>query len=500
LLSVDKWIKILKFILLLQESHLKIYNTLTRRFEKLEDYSQNNLIRIYLCGVTVYDNSHVGHARTIIVFDVLRRYLLSKGCNVKFIQNFTDIDDKIINRAKRDNAKPQEIASKYIQRYFEDFNSLNVLAADLYPKATDHIEDMIHLIEDLIKKGYAYITLNGIYFRVKKFADYGKLSKRALKELESGSRIEVNNSKEDPLDFVLWKFYSHEPNWTSPWGRGRPGWHIECSAMALKYFGSPFEIHGGGQDLIFPHHENEIAQSEAITNGDKNPFAKIWMHIGMVNINSEKMAKSLGNTITIQEAIKNWGANTLRLYCLSAQYSRPLDFSNELIEEARQRWRQIETCAYELRFADTKVKSSDSYPTIEIEKLCLESEKEFKAAMEDDLNTPLAMAAFMKFVKTLNQLAAEDKLTANISRIVTKTFHNFMYTLGPKLVEPTEIEMKQIEIMISIRNELRSKKKFAEADEIRKKLSRLYSVEIMDHKDRTIWKKTEKGIAAAAFR
>ena len=477
---------------------MKIYNTLTRRFENLEDNSQNNLIRIYLCGVTVYDNSHVGHARTIIVFDVLRRHLLSKGCNVKFIQNFTDIDDKIINRAKRDNVKPQELTAKYIQRYFEDFNSLNVLVADLYPKATDHIEDMILLIGDLIKKGYAYITLNGIYFRVKKFAEYGKLSKRPLEELESGSRIEVDNSKEDPLDFALWKFYSDHPNWTSPWGRGRPGWHIECSAMALKYFGSSFEIHGGGQDLIFPHHENEIAQSEAITNGDKNPFAKIWMHIGMVNINSEKMAKSLGNTIIVQEAIKNFGANTLRLYCLSAQYSRPLDFSDKLIEEARQRWRQIETCAYELRFADTKVKSSNS--TIETEKLCVESEKEFKAAMEDDLNTPLAIGAFMKFVKTLNQLAAQDKLTVNISRIVTKSFDNFMYILGLKTVEPTETEKKQIEIMISIRNELRSKKKFTEADEIRKKLSELYSVEIMDHKDRTIWKKTENGIAATTFR
>jgi len=478
---------------------LKIYNTLTRRFDNLEDNNQKNLIRIYLCGVTVYDNSHVGHARTIIVFDVLRRYLLSKGCNVKFIQNFTDIDDKIINRAKRDGVKPQEITRKYTQRYFEDFNSLNVLAADLYPKATDHIEDMIRLIGDLIKKGYAYITLNGIYFRVKKFVEYGKLSKRSLEELESGSRIEVDSSKEDSLDFALWKFHLDEPNWTSPWGRGRPGWHIECSAMALKYFGSSFEIHGGGQDLIFPHHENEIAQSEAINNGDKNPFVKIWMHIGMVNINSEKMAKSLGNTIIVQEAIKNWGANTLRLYCLSAQYSKPLDFSDKLIEEARQRWRQIETCAYELLFADTKVILS-SNSTIETEKLCVESEKEFKVAMESDLNTPLALVAFMKFVKTLNQLSAEDKLTAKISRIVTKTFDNFMYTLGLKLVEPAETEKKQIEIMISIRNELRSKKKFIEADEIRKKLSELYSVEIIDHKDRTIWKKTEKGIAATTFR
>jgi len=465
----------------------------------LEDNNQNNLIRIYLCGVTVYDNSHVGHARTIIVFDVLRRYLLSKGCKVKFIQNFTDIDDKIINRAKRDSVEPQEITTKYTQRYFEDFNSLNVLEADLYPKATDHIEDMIQLIEDLIKKGYAYITLNGIYFRVKKFVEYGKLSKRPLEELESGSRIEVDNSKEDPLDFALWKFHSDEPHWTSPWGRGRPGWHIECSAVALKYFGSSFEIHGGGQDLIFPHHENEIAQSEAINNGDKNPFVKIWMHIGMVNINSEKMAKSLGNTIIVQEAIKKWGANTLRLYCLSAQYSKPLDFSDKLIEEARQRWRQIETCAYELRFANTKVILS-SNSIRETEKLCVESEKEFKVAMEGDLNTPLAIAAFMKFVKTLNQLSAEDNFTQKVSRIVTKTLDNFMYTLGLKLVEPTETEKKQIEIMISIRNELRSRKKFVEADEIRIKLSELYSVEIMDHKDRTIWKKTEKGIAATTFR
>jgi cysteinyl-tRNA synthetase len=476
---------------------LKLYNTLTSRFENLEDNNQINPIRIYLCGVTVYDNSHVGHARTIIIFDILRRYLLSKGCGVKFIQNFTDIDDKIINRAKRDRVTPQEITAKYIQRYFEDFNSLNVLAADLYPKATDHMEDIIRLIEVLIKKDYAYVTLSGIYFRVKKFDEYGKLSKRPLEDLESGSRIEVDSSKEDPLDFALWKFHSDEPNWTSPWGRGRPGWHIECSSMALKYFGNSFEIHGGGQDLIFPHHENEIAQSEAITKGDKSPFAKIWMHVGMVNIDSEKMTKSLGNTILVQEAIKNWGANTLRLYCLSAQYSRPLDFSGKLIEEARQKWRQIETCAYELRFANTKVPSSNT--TVETEKLCIESKMEFKAAMEDNLNTPLAIAAFMKFVKGLNQLVAEDKLTVNISRIVTKTFDNFMYTLGLKLVEPTEIEKKQIEIMISTRDKLRTNKKFTEADEIRRRLSELYSIEIIDHKDRTIWKKIEKVTASSTF-
>src|SRR5918999_138812 len=349
---------------------------------------QHKIIRIYLCGVTVYDDSHIGHARTIIVFDVLRRYLEFKGYTVNFIQNFTDVDDKIIYRAKREGLAAKDVAAKYIESYFTDFSHLNVLPANKFPRATEHIKEMITLIEGLINKNYAYITLNGVYFRVRSFSTYGNLSKKTIQELESGSRVEIDQSKQDPLDFALWKFYSEEPAWDSPWGRGRPGWHIECSAMALKYFESPFEIHGGGNDLIFPHHENEIAQSEAFS---ETLFAKLWLHTGMVTINSEKMSKSLGNIITVREGLDRWGANSLRIFCISVQYSKPLDFSEKILLE----------------------------------------------------------------------------------------------------VEPTDTEKKEIEDLVVIRNKFRTEKKFRDSDFIRRQLIEKYGVELMDHKNRTLWKKVE---------
>ena len=483
---------------------MKLYNTLSRQVEELEgtfvsnkenndDNSKqgnNNIIRIYLCGLTVYDDSHIGHARTIIFFDVLRRYLIFKGYKVKFIQNFTDIDDKIINRAKSEGLKAEEVAAKYTKSYFMDFDSLNVLRADLYPRATENINEMINLIKGLIKSGHAYLSLNGVYFRVKSFSGYGKLSKRSIEELESGHRIEIDPSKEDPLDFALWKFYSHPPVWDSPWGKGRPGWHIECSAMALKYLGCPFEIHGGGHDLVFPHHENEIAQSEAFSG---KRFAKLWLHTGMVTINSEKMSKSLGNIVTIQHAINRWGMNTLRIYCVSVQYSKPLDYTDKLLTESRQRWRQIETCAYELRFASSKKEEVEAKggDFEAVKELSVKSMKEFQSAIEDDMNTTLAMSTFMKFVTELNRYAASDKLTKSMAELALKYFSNFMDVLGLKVIEATDDEKKEIEELITVRNKLRAQKKFQSSDDIRKKLIEKYSVELMDHKDRTIWKKVE---------
>jgi cysteinyl-tRNA synthetase len=452
--------------------------------------NDDNIIRIYLCGLTVYDNSHIGHARTIIFFDVLRRYLIFKGYKVKFIQNFTDVDDKIINRAKAEGLKAEEIAAKYTHNYFKDFDSLNVLRADQYPRATENIKEMINLIEALIEKGHAYLSLNGVYFRVKSFPDYGKLSKRSIEELESGYRIEVDPSKEDPLDFALWKFYSDQPVWETPWGKGRPGWHIECSAMALKYLGCPFEIHGGGYDLVFPHHENEIAQSEAFS---EKQFAKLWLHTGMVTINSEKMSKSLGNIVTIQQALNRWGMNTLRIYCISVQYSKPLDYTDKLLAESRQRWRQIETCAYELRFASSKeevvIKGVVEFEAIK--KVTTESMREFQSAIEDNMNTTLALSVFMKFVTELNRYAAADKLTQPMAQLSLEFFNNFMDVLGLKVIEATDEEKEEIEELIIVRNKLRAEKKFQSSDDIRKKLIEKYSVELMDHKDRTIWKKVE---------
>jgi cysteinyl-tRNA synthetase len=460
---------------------LKLYNTLTRTVEEIN--TQNKTVRIYLCGVTVYDDSHMGHARTIIVFDVLRRYLEFKGYDVNFIQNFTDVDDKIICRAKREGVTAKEIARKYIKNYFTDFSCLNVRPANLFPCATEHIEEMINLIEGLIKKNYAYISRNGVYFRVKSFSSYGKLSKKTIKELESGSRVEIDQSKHDPLDFALWKFSSDEPSWHSPWGKGRPGWHIECSAMALKYFGNPFEIHGGGNDLIFPHHENEIAQSEAFSD---KLFAKLWLHIGMVTINSEKMSKSVGNIITVREGLDRWGANSLRIFCISVQYSKPLDFSNQILLESIQRWRQIETCAYELRFADGYGGQLKA-----IELLSRETIKEFTSALEDDLNTSIALTIFMKFVAAINRYAADESLTSDMSQIALGSFNQCMEILGLRVLEPANTERKEIEELIVLRNKFRTEKKFQESDFIRRQLIDNYNVELMDHKNRTLWKKVE---------
>ena len=460
---------------------MKLYNTLTRTVEEIN--TQNKTVRIYLCGVTVYDDSHMGHARTIIVFDVLRRYLEFKGCDVNFIQNFTDVDDKIICRAKREGVTAKEIARKYIKNYFTDFSCLNVRPANLFPCATEHIEEMINLIEGLIKKNYAYISRNGVYFRVKSFSSYGKLSKKTIKELESGSRVEIDQSKHDPLDFALWKFCSDEPSWHSPWGKGRPGWHIECSAMALKYFGNPFEIHGGGNDLIFPHHENEIAQSEAFSD---KLFAKLWLHIGMVTINSEKMSKSVGNIITVREGLDQWGANSLRIFCISVQYSKPLDFSNQILLESIQRWRQIETCAYELRFADGYGGQLKA-----IELLSRETIKEFTSALEDDLNTSIALTIFMKFVAAINRYAADESLTSDMSQIALGSFNQCMEILGLRVLEPANTERKEIEELVVLRNKFRTEKKFQESDFIRRQLIDNYNVELMDHKNRTLWKKVE---------
>lgn len=458
---------------------VKLYNTLTRQLEDIAPH--DNEVKMYVCGVTVYDSSHIGHARTVIVFDVLRRYLASKGHKVKFVQNFTDVDDKIINRAKAENKTAEEISKKYIDAYFHDFAALNVLAADEHPKATEHIKEMIDLIKGLMEKGHAYLTLNGVYFRVKSFPGYGKLSRKPVEELEAGARIEVDATKEDPMDFALWKFSSEQPTWDSPWGKGRPGWHIECSAMALKYLGNGFEIHGGGHDLVFPHHENEIAQSEAFTG---KQFVKIWMHSGMVTINSQKMSKSLGNIVPIEKALADWGMNALRLYCLSVHYAKPLDYTDDLLKESAQRWRQIETCAYELRAAAGHVTGNAMAPAEELQA--------FEAAMDDDMNTSLALTAFLKFVTRINQLAASDKLTAEIAQAALVPFEKMMGVLGLKVAEASVQEQKEIEELVAGRNRLRVEKKFKEADDIRKKLAELYSVELMDHKGRTVWKKVER--------
>jgi len=456
---------------------MKIQDTLLNSKQELDTSKK---VKIYLCGVTVYDDSHIGHARTIIVFDVLRKYLESKNVEIEFIQNFTDVDDKIINRANSENTTAEEISTKYIENYFKDFDGLNVKRATRYPKATEHMEDIVKFIEKLIEKQIAYTTKNGVYFSVSKFPEYGKLSKKKIEELQSGVRIEIDEAKKDPLDFAVWKFSDREPVWNSPWGKGRPGWHIECSAMSIEYLGENFDIHGGGRDLIFPHHENEIAQSESCTGVQ---FAKIWMHVGMVTINGEKMSKSLGNIKSIRHVLENWGPNIIRLFCLSGHYSKAIDYSEELLKENLTKWRQIETCYYELIHSINK--NSEKIDAI-IEKISVD----FDNALNDDLNTHLALSAFFQLVKETNRLAAEEKLGIEDAGIIKKELQRMMKILGLKIPKMTENEKQEIDDMISSREQFRKEKRFEDADKIRDKLNEK-NIELIDHKGRTIWMKKE---------
>jgi len=461
---------------------MQIFDTLRNTKTELEF---SDKVRIYLCGVTVYDDAHIGHARTIIVFDVLRRFLESQKIPVEFVQNFTDVDDKIIERAHQEKTPPLELAAKYTKNYFDDFDSLNVKRATKYPKATEHIEDMQNLISNLVDKKYAYVTKNGVYFSVSKFTEYGKLSKKKIDDLVSGARVEIDEEKNNPIDFALWKFSESEPSWDSPWGKGRPGWHIECSAMSLKYLGENFEIHGGGRDLIFPHHENEIAQSESFK---QNQFAKIWMHVGMITINGEKMSKSLGNVKSVSHVLENWGPNIIRLFCLSGSYSKPIDYTEILLKENITKLRQIESCYYELRLAD----GIDDKVTVE--KLVNDCKNEFNSALNNDLNTPLALTIYYKLIREVNSLSAEEKLTGTSAKIILPEFERMSDILGIKILKVSDDEKNEINQMIKKRDEYRTEKNYNEADKIRRQIAER-NIIFVDHKNKTRWIKQEKSKA-----
>jgi len=458
---------------------MQIFDTLKNMKTELEF---SDKVRIYLCGVTVYDDAHIGHARTIIVFDVLRRFLESQNIPVEFVQNFTDVDDKIIDRAQQEKISPLELAAKYTKNYFDDFDGLNIKRATIYPKATEHIEDMQNLISNLVDKKYAYVTKNGVYFSVSKFTEYGKLSKKKTDDLISGARVAVDEDKSNPIDFALWKFSNSEPSWDSPWGKGRPGWHIECSAMSLKYLGENFEIHGGGRDLIFPHHENEIAQSESFI---QNQFAKIWMHVGMITINGEKMSKSLGNVKSVNHVLDNWGPNIIRLFCLSGSYSKPIDYSEKFLKENITKLRQIESCYYELRLAE-----GTNEETI-AEKLVKECKEEFDSALNNDLNTPLALTAFYKLIRKVNSLAAEEKITQTSAEIILPEFERMSEILGIQILKVSDTEKNEINQMIKKRDEYRMQKNYEQADNIRAKIAEK-NIIFVDHKNKTMWVKREK--------
>ena len=415
---------------------MKVYNTLSRRKE--EFLPGDDEVKMYVCGVTPYADSHIGHAMSYIIFDVIARYLKYRGYKVKYVQNITDIDDKIINRANTLDLSISELAEKYTRSYFEDMDALNIGRADIYPRATAEIPKIIEVIQGLIDKGYAYPAQGSVYFRVRSVPDYGKLSHRSLEPVVVGSRVEAVEEKEHPMDFVLWKAAKpDEPSWESPWGNGRPGWHIECSAMSLKYLGNTLDIHGGGQDLIFPHHENEIAQSECFT--DSKPFVKYWLHNGMVQLGEEKMSKSLGNLITIKEALARYSADAIRIFVLSSHYRSPLTYDEITLDAAGVALRA---------FSDAKWKLSERYA--EMNRLILEARgiktdditpaeeyrNRFISAMDNDFNTAQAIATLFNLAQEINRavnLGHEDKVVKHRAM-----FKELADVLGLILPEPEE--------------------------------------------------------------
>ena len=392
-------------------SELMVYNTMTRRKERFIPREEGK-VAMYVCGPTVYNYIHVGNGRAYLVFDVIRRYLLHKGYRVLYVQNFTDVDDKIIARASEEGRSPEEVARFYERAFLEDMRALRVMPPDVTPRATETIPRMLEMIEGLVEKGFAYVVDGDVYFSVEKFPGYGKLSGRSLEEMRAGERVEVDERKRHPMDFALWKSSKPgEPAWDSPWGKGRPGWHIECSAMSLHYLGMGFDIHGGGQDLIFPHHENEIAQSEAYTG--QEPFVRYWVHNGFVNIREEKMSKSLGNIVLVREILKRYPADVVRLLALQTHYRSPIDFGPEALEDARRAYERLENCLFAAeQFLARQASHGAPVRTqreAELTDSFSEMEKRFEEAMDDDFNTARAMGVIFELVKELNTYLGEQE-------------------------------------------------------------------------------------------
>jgi len=465
-----------------------VYNTLTKRKEPFHPLRPGE-VRIYVCGPTVYDYIHIGNARSFVAFDVVRRYLEYKGFKVKFVSNITDVDDKTIRRAKELNITLQQLGELYTEAYFEDLKALRVKKADVNPRATQHIGEMIALIEKLIEKGYAYVVEGNVYYDVTKFPEYGKLSGVKVESLIKGARVEVDPNKRNPADFALWKSRKPgEPFWYSPWGPGRPGWHIECSVMSSIYLGETFDIHAGGKDLIFPHHENEIAQSEAASG---KPLARYWLHNEWLTINGEKMSKSLGNFITVRDAVSKYGAQTLRMFLISAHYRSPIDFNERTIEQARRNLEKIRSSIQafrRLRELETQVEGEKEL-LAHVEDL----RRRFEEAMDDDFNTPKALAAIFDFISELNEFTGSregvsretkgrvlkviEELLDGVLGIETKVEEKEVQGLSPKLVE----------LILEVRNVLRRRRDYETADFIRSKLEELGFV-IEDSASGTRWK------------
>ena len=475
---------------------MKLYNTMTNKIEEFKTIEENK-VKMYVCGPTVYNYIHLGNARPIVVFDTLARYFEHKGIEVEFVQNFTDVDDKIINKSMEEGTSASEVSEKYIKYFFEDISKLNILESVKRPKVTENMAEIIEIIQKLIDNGFAYEKNGDVYFEVKKYKDYGKLSNQKIEELELGARIDVSEIKKNPVDFALWKKKKDgEPFWQSPWGQGRPGWHIECSAMAKKYLGDTFDIHGGGQDLVFPHHENEIAQSKCAYHGN---FANYWLHNGFIQINGDKMSKSLGNFFLLREILEKFSGNVVRLFILSTHYRKPINFSFENMEDTKKALQNIVKSMnkFEAIIGKYKNEKTAEITNLDFSQKIDEFDKKFEDAMDEDMNTPQALATIFDQIRETNKFISvnKDELSKIYSEI-EKSYESLKRKIGN--VFGIEIEMensakeedgenmeltkKLIELLIKLRSEARSEKNFKLSDEIRDELKKL-GVEIKDNKD-----------------
>ncbi len=445
---------------------MKIYNTMTRQKEELVTL-EPGVVKIYACGPTVYNFIHIGNARPLCVFDVLRRYLEWRGYDVRFVQNFTDIDDKIIRRANEEGVAYDVIAERYIEEFWKDAKGLGVREATVHPRATDNMEEILSLIGGLVEKGYAYPAANGdVYFRTRKDEHYGKLSHQPIDDLESGARIGIGEEKEDALDFALWKAAKPgEPAWSSPWGEGRPGWHIECSAMARRYLGQTIDIHCGGQDLIFPHHENEVAQSECC-NGVT--FARYWMHNGYINVDNKKMSKSLGNFFTVRDVAEQMGYEPIRFFLISSSYRSPINYNAEIIGQGKSALDRLYNCRGTL--ADAEAAALEGEADAAFAAKCEERREQFIAAMDDDLNTADAIAALFELTKDINILVGSGSPTKATCAAARTLFDELCGVLGLLYSRKEENLDAEIEALIAARAEARQNKNWAEADRIRDEL------------------------------
>lgn len=447
---------------------MKVYNTLTRKKEEFVPLDPAE-IRMYVCGPTVYNYIHIGNARPFVVFDTMRKYLEYRGEKVCFVQNFTDVDDKIINRAREEGISPFAVGEKYIQAYFEDVQALNVTPATVHPRVTETIPEIIAFVQGLIDKGLAYEVDGDVYYSARKFHDYGKLSKQNIEELEAGSRVNVDERKQDPLDFALWKAQkaADEMAWESPWGMGRPGWHIECSAMSRKYLGETIDLHAGGQDLQFPHHENEIAQSEGYSG---KPFARYWMHNGYITVDNEKMSKSLGNFFTVRDILKEYEGEELRYFLLSGHYRGPINFSRELMEQSRSALERMKNAKANLiHLIDTGSGDMTEEETLKIQEYDRYRQK-FIAAMDDDLNTADAISTIFELIRDINT-DVKSGASRSFAQGALALLDELTGVLGLLRKEKEEVVDEAVEKLIAERQEARKRKDFARSDAIRDELA-----------------------------